>query len=70
MSTRVLLDLLNEACRAFYLIFATSSIDLKETTIVRFYLTNDPKTTFKARFLRANAMTLPYIRDVIMDVIT
>ena len=46
-----------EACREFYSFFATN---------VRFYLSNDLKTTFKSQ----NAKILPYIRDFITDIIT
>ena len=34
------------------------------------YLSYDPKTTFKSCFCLKNAKIVPYIWDIIMDVIT
>ena len=59
MSAQVLLILLNElgkeirceACRAFYLLFATSLINsIIQSMNVRFYLSYDIKITLKSHF--------------------
>ena len=71
MSAHVLLNLLNElrkrdkmqACRAFYLFFATSLINsiLMEHKNVRFYLSYDIKMILKSYFWRENISVLPYL---------
>ena len=67
MSAHVLLNLLNElgkeikceACRAFYLFFATSLlISIYKSTNIRFYLSYDIKITLKSHFCRNNVMIL------------
>ena len=54
-----ILSLFREACRAFYLFFATSLINsIKKSTIVRFYLSYDIKNTLKSHFWRKNVIML------------
>ena len=48
-----------EACRAFYLFFATSLINsLKQEHNVRFYLSYDIKITLKSHFCCKNVIIL------------
>ena len=57
-----------EACRAFYLFFATSFNKLKnKSTNVRFYLSYDIKNTFMSRFSRKlkNVIILHYVRTLL-----
>ena len=54
-----------EACRAFYLFFATSLINsIIQGTNVRFYLSYDVKIILKSYFWHEDVRVLPYVRDV------
>ena len=70
MSAHVLLKLLKElgknASLTFYLCFLMSLIkSIIQELNSSFYLSYDPKTTLKLRFLHENAKILPKIHNVI-----
>ena len=75
MSENVLLNLLNElgksdkckACRAFYHFFTTSLIN---SITQEHDLSYDINITLKSHFWCENVSILPYIRNVIMGVIS